>query len=124
MVDKSTGKLVSIITPTYNHAEFIGACIESVLAQTYPYWEMIIIDDGSTDDTGEVVARYEDDRIRYIRQPNMGVERLTETYNKALSLARGEYIAILEGDDYWPDYKLSKHLKLLKNLLKVNMELK
>lgn len=98
--------MISIITPTYNHKEFIGACIESVLAQTYPHWEMIIIDDGSTDGTGDIVALYKDDRIKYIRQENKGIGRLSETYNTALNIARGEYIAILEGDDFWPPYKL------------------
>lgn len=98
--------IVSIITPTYNHESFIGFCIESVLAQTYPNWEMFIIDDGSTDRTGEVVALYKDDRIKYIRQDNKGIARLSEIYNVALSQARGDFIAILEGDDYWPHYKL------------------
>ena len=98
--------LVTIITPTYNHEKFIGECIESVLAQTFKKWEMIIIDDGSTDRTRDVVAKYKDDRIKYICQDNRGIERLAETYNKALLFARGEFIAILEGDDYWPPDKL------------------
>ncbi len=75
--------LISIITPTYNHENFIGECIESVLAQTYPHWEQIIIDDGSTDRTGEIVAQYNDERIKYIRQDNIGIWRLRETYNRA-----------------------------------------
>jgi len=98
--------LVSIITPTYNHQEFIGACIESVLAQTYPYWEMVIIDDGSTDRTHDIISTFNDRRIQYVRQEHKGIERLSETYNAALSMARGDYIAILEGDDFWPAYKL------------------
>ncbi len=98
--------LVTIITPTYNHEKFIGECIESVLGQTSKNWEMIIVDDGSTDGTRDVVAKYQDERIRYIWQENRGIERLAETYNKALSFAKGEFIAILEGDDYWPANKL------------------
>lgn len=98
--------MISIITPTYNHQEYIGACIDSVLAQTYSDWEMIIIDDGSTDSTGDVITRYKDSRIKYVRQENKGIYKLFETYNAALNMAKGEYIAILEGDDYWPDYKL------------------
>jgi len=98
--------MISIITATYNHRKFIGDCIESVLAQTYPHWEMIIIDDGSTDGTEDVVGSFKEKRIKYMRQENKGVERLSETYNKALSMAKGDYIAILEGDDYWPPYKL------------------
>lgn len=99
--------LVSIITPTYNHERFIGPCIESVLAQTYSNWEQIIIDDGSTDGTRSVVERYKDKRIRYIRQENQGIEALAHTYNRALSASHGSLIAILEGDDTWPQYKLA-----------------
>jgi len=102
--------LISIITPTYNHGNFIGQCIESVLAQTYPHWEQIIIDDGSTDDTNEVVSQYKDERIKYVRQNNVGIWRLNETYNRALQYSQGELIAILEGDDFWPTYKLEKQL--------------
>jgi glycosyltransferase involved in cell wall biosynthesis len=98
--------LVSIITPTYNHEQFIGQCIESVLAQTYTNWEQIIINDGSTDKTSEVIKTYNDRRIRYIYQENVGIWKLNETYNKALALANGELIAVLEGDDFWPPDKL------------------
>ncbi len=102
--------LVSIITPTYNHEKFIGQCIESVLAQTYPYWEQIIIDDGSTDGTEDVVAQFNDKRIKYIRQDNIGIFRLSETYNQALRISQGSLIAILEGDDFWPPYKLESQV--------------
>lgn len=102
--------LVSIITPTYNHERFIGQCIESVLAQTYPHWEQIIIDDGSTDKTAEIVSHYKDERIRYMRQDNAGIWRLGETYNKALNISRGEIVAVLEGDDFWPPDKLEKQV--------------
>jgi glycosyltransferase involved in cell wall biosynthesis len=98
--------LVSVITPTYEHKAFIGPCIESVLRQTYSNWEQIIIDDGSADDTGGVVARYADPRIRYVYQENQGPFELARTYNRALCLAKGELIAILEGDDFWPPDKL------------------
>lgn len=100
--------LVSIITPTYNHEKFIGECIESVISQTWPDWEMIIADDGSTDHTAGIVESYErkDSRIHFIRQSNVGIFRLAETYNKALSYAKGEYVAILEGDDLWNPDKL------------------
>ena len=98
--------MISIITPTYNHEKFIGQCIDSVLAQTCRDWEMIIIDDGSTDGTGDVARMYKDERIRYVRQENKGIGRLSETYNAALSMAKGDCIAILEGDDYWPPDKL------------------
>ena len=98
---------VSVITPTYNHEGFIGPCVESLLRQTYADWEQIIIDDGSTDGTGEVVRRFSDPRIRYFHQENQGIDALAQTYNRALSLARGELIAVLEGDDLWPADKLA-----------------
>jgi len=98
---------VSIITPTYNHEAFIGQCIESVLAQSYEHWEQIIIDDGSTDKTSQIIKQYRDPRIRYIYQENQGRFKLADTYNKALSYTKGDLIAILEGDDYWPADRLA-----------------
>lgn len=99
--------LVSVITLTYNHEKFIGSCIESVLKQTYTNWEQLIIDDGSTDNTPQIIGGYADPRIRYFNQKNQGIEALAHTYNRALNEARGELIAILEGDDLWPAHKLS-----------------
>src|SRR6267143_992770 len=101
------GPLVSVITPTYNHESYIGPCIESLLRQTYPHWEQIIVDDGSTDATPKVVKRYLDPRIRYHRQTNQGAYALARTYNQALDIAKGSLIAILEGDDLWPPMKLA-----------------
>ncbi|MBI5779213.1 MAG: glycosyltransferase [Planctomycetes bacterium] len=106
---------VSIIIPVYNHQDFIASCIKSVLAQTYNDWEIITINDGSTDDTAKIIKGFSDQRIRYIYQEHIGVYRLGETYNKALSLAKGEFIAILEGDDYWPEYKLERQIPLFDN---------
>lgn len=103
----SSHPFVSIITTAYNHSHFIRRCVDSVLSQTYPHWEQIIVDDGSTDDTGEIVRGYHDPRLRYERQPNQGPFQLAATYNRALSLAKGDLIAILEGDDFWPSKKLS-----------------
>jgi len=101
---------VSIITPTYNHEQYISDCIESVLEQTFQRWEMIIVDDGSTDNTPDVVSRYQDNRIKYLRQMHKGPFKLAEAYNKALSISKGEIIAILEGDDFWPPDKLEYQL--------------
>lgn len=102
--------LVSIITPTYNHEQYIAECIESVLNQTISEWEMIIIDDGSTDKTSEIISKYSDRRIKYIKQDHMGPYNLGKTYNNALSICRGELIAILEGDDFWPKKKLENQI--------------
>src|SRR5438309_11287439 len=101
------GPLVSVVTPTYNHDHYIGPCIESLLRQTYPNWEQIIIDDGSTDATRKALERYTEPRIRYHRQTNQGAYALARTYNRALDLAKGSLIAILEGDDLWPQKKLA-----------------
>ncbi len=98
--------LVTIVTPTYNHEEFIAACIDSVLAQTYSNWELCIVDDGSTDRTLEIANSYSDPRIKVTSQFNKGMTRLAETYNFALSMGSGELVAILEGDDFWPPNKL------------------
>jgi len=108
--------LVSIVTLTYNHERFISQTIESVLAQTYDDWELIIIDDGSTDQTVEVISKFNDPRIHLVSQSHVGLERLSQTYNKALSLANGTLIAILEGDDCWPPDKLEKQIKPFEDL--------
>ena len=98
---------VSIITPTYNHEKFICTCIESVIQQTYRNWEQIIIDDGSTDGTEEMIRNFADPRIHYVRQENKGIEALPHTYNRALGMCEGKLVAILEGDDAWPPEKLA-----------------
>ncbi|MDW8464042.1 MAG: glycosyltransferase family 2 protein [Geminocystis sp.] len=113
------GCLISIITPTYNHEDFIEDCIESVLLQTYDNWEMIIVDDASTDRTPEIVSEYaqKDKRIKFIRhKENYGPFNLDRTYNEALELAKGEWIAILEGDDVWLPYKLERQVQVIREL--------
>ncbi len=110
-----SSSLVSILTLTYNHERFIRQCVESVRGQTYANWEMIIIDDGSTDKTGEIVKSYSDARITYIYQQNQGVEKIPDNFNKALKLAKGDIIAILEGDDFWPSDKLEKQIPFFEN---------
>jgi glycosyltransferase involved in cell wall biosynthesis len=92
---------VSVITPTFNQARFIGQCMSSVIDQTYRNWEQFILDDESTDDTAEVVGQTRDPRIAYQRQPHAGILALPDTYNRALRATRGELVAILEGDDFW-----------------------
>lgn len=107
-MSNTASRLISIITPTYNHEQFIAQCIDSVLAQSYSNWEQIIIDDGSSDATAEIVRRYRDSRIRYFHQRNAGIERLAHTYNRALHMSHGDLVAILEGDDFWPPTKLAQ----------------
>ncbi len=99
--------LVSVITPAYNVAPYIGACIESVQAQTLTDWEMIIVDDASTDETVAVVERYlSDERIRFLRnEQNMGAGY---TRNRALEHAQGEWIAVLDSDDWYAEERLER----------------
>lgn len=92
--------LVSIITPVYNGERFIAETIDSVLCQTYPHWEMIIIDDGSNDRTSFIVEEYtsKDSRIKLLRQANAGS---ASARNKGIRFAEGQYIALLDADDIW-----------------------
>lgn len=95
---------VSIITPCFNGDRFIAETIESVLGQTYPHWEMLIIDDGSTDRTAEIAATYakKDSRITLVKQPNGGT---ASARNNGMRRATGRYIALLDADDLWdPDF--------------------
>ena len=107
--------LVSIISPTYNHEKFIAECINSVLVQTYTNWEMIIVDDGSTDSTYSIACEYsrKDSRIKAFTQKNIGIFRLGESYNFALTKCSGKYIAILECDDVWLPEKLKIQVDIL-----------
>ena len=107
-------KKISVIIPTYNRVHYISKAIESVTAQTYTDWELIIIDDASTDNTHHVVKNYieNDMRIRYIRQPkNVGISR---NRNTGIAVATGMYIAMLDSDDVWLDKeKLAKQVAFL-----------
>lgn len=107
--------LVSIITPTWNCGRFIAETIESVQAQTYPNWEMLIVDDCSSDNTREVVAHYQamDSRIKYhCLEKNSGA---AVARNTALRMAQGRWIAFLDSDDLWTPEKLEKQLKFMKD---------
>ncbi|HXX53022.1 MAG TPA: glycosyltransferase, partial [Thermodesulfovibrionales bacterium] len=108
--------LISILTPVYNQKKYIGQTIRSVLSQTYQDWEWVILDDGSTDETGDIIKRFKEDRIRYVSQGHAGITNLTKTYNKAFAICHGQFIAVLDSDDYWPDYKLKMQIKNFDNL--------
>lgn len=104
-------QIVSIITPTYNCASYIAETIDSVIAQTYGNWEMIIVDDCSTDNTKEIVSRYSDTRIKYYcLERNSGA---AAARNKALSLAKGQWVAFLDSDDLWLPTKLERQLDFM-----------
>lgn len=100
---------VSVIIPTFNCARFLGRAISSVLSQTYSHYEIIVVDDGSTDGTKDVVVQF-GDRVHYLCQPNRG---LSSARNLALSKARGEFIAYLDADDMWYPHKLDKQVTFL-----------
>ena len=105
--------LVSIITPCYNAESFISMTIESILAQTYQNWEMIIVDDGSNDESTHIVTTYakQDSRVKLIlNKKNMGVAKSRNTGTRE---ATGQYIALLDSDDTWLPEKLEKQLELM-----------
>jgi glycosyltransferase involved in cell wall biosynthesis len=101
---------VSVVVPTYNYAEYLPQAIQSVLGQTLADWELIVVDDGSTDGTAGVVARFDDGRIRYAYQDNRGP---SAARNHGLDLARGEYFTMLDADDWLAPNSLADRAALL-----------
>lgn len=107
---------VSVVIPTYNRAHLIGESIQSVLDQTFQDFELIIVDDGSSDDTEAVVGRFDDPRIRYIYQENKGI---SGAHNTGVRNAKGQYIIFLGSDDLW----LPKLLELEVLILDTNPDI-
>ena len=104
--------LISIIMPSYNTGKYISEAIKSVIAQTYDKWELIIVDDCSTDNTDDVVADFKDARIKYIKNNiNRGAAICR---NRALKEAKGKWIAFLDSDDIWAPEKLKHQLLFMK----------
>jgi glycosyltransferase involved in cell wall biosynthesis len=101
---------ISIIIPTYNRSAFIGEAIDSVLQQTFSDFELIVIDDGSTDSTGEIVNAFKDERLVFIQQENAG---RSAARNRALATARGKYIAFLDSDDTYLQDKLERQVNFM-----------
>jgi glycosyltransferase involved in cell wall biosynthesis len=109
-MDKKSPR-VSVITVTYNHGRFLTEVIESVLSQTFEDWELIIVDDGSEDETPELVSDYlSDGRVRYIKQSHSG---RAEARNHGITAARGKYLAILDADDRAMPERLEQQVKFL-----------
>lgn len=106
--------LVSILVPNYNYARYIGEAIESALRQTYSNFEVIVCDDGSKDNSCDIVETYvqKDSRVKLIRKPNGGV---ASALNAAYREAKGEVISILDADDIWVESKLEKILEIFKS---------
>lgn len=108
--------LISVVIPAYNHEKFIGAAIESVLHQSVEDFELIIVDDGSTDNTAGVIKSYTDSRISYYYQENQDA---FNTINRGVGLAKGKYIAILNSDDVYTTNRFEKILDFINGTDKV-----
>lgn len=108
----NTPGLVSVIIPTYNRAAIISTTIDNIFCQTYKRFEVIIVDDGSTDNTTDVLRRY-GNRIRTIKQENRGPACAR---NRGVAAAQGEYIAFQDSDDLWDPIKLERQVSLLERL--------
>jgi glycosyltransferase involved in cell wall biosynthesis len=102
--------LVSVVIPTYNYGRYIGQAIDSALAQTYRPCEIIVVDDGSTDNTSEVLSGY-GNKIRAFTQPNGGP---ASARNRGIQCVQGEFIAFLDADDFWLPHKLERQLDVLR----------
>ena len=101
---------VSVIVPSYNRRELLARALDSILAQTVPVDEIIVVDDGSTDGTGEMLQTRYGERVRHVWQANAGV---SAARNRGLSLARGAFIALLDSDDLWHPRKTALQLQWL-----------
>lgn len=106
--------LITVIIPVYNVSDYISRTINSVLCQTYKDWELILVDDGSTDDSGDICEAYSatDERIKVIHQKNGGV---SSARNMGIELSSGKYIAFIDGDDYISEYYLETLYNMLVN---------
>jgi glycosyltransferase involved in cell wall biosynthesis len=111
--DMKNTKPVSIILPTYNRAQKVGKSIESVLRQTYTDFELLVIDDGSTDNTEEVVNGYKDNRVHYYRMPENGGQ--SKARNQGMKLAQYDYLAFEDSDDLWRSGKLEAQMCAMQN---------
>lgn len=113
MTRQNQNPLVSIITPVYNCEKYLAATLDSVLAQSYPHWEMLLVDDCSPDNSRAIVEAYQkkDPRFRYQRLPENGGAAVAR--NAGLEMARGRYIAYLDADDIWYPEKLERQLRFM-----------
>jgi glycosyltransferase involved in cell wall biosynthesis len=113
MAGTENNPTVSIIIPTYNRSRLLARAVKSVLNQTYQNFELIIVDDASTDNTEEVVGSFNDERIKYVRHEKNKGEAVAR--NTGIKAARGEYIASHDSDDEWLHEKLAKRIRAFEN---------
>ncbi len=106
----TSSPLVSAVIATYNRRQYVQQAIESVLNQTYPHFELIVIDDGSTDGTGSLIQEKYGERIHYIYQENSG---RSEARNHGMDVSKGKYIAFLDSDDMWKPEKLAHQIAFM-----------
>jgi glycosyltransferase involved in cell wall biosynthesis len=109
--------LVSVIIPEYNYAQYLSQAVDSALGQTYPHVEILVVDDGSTDNSPEVIRQY-GDRIRSFRQENQG---LSAARNTGARLAKGDLLAFLDSDDVWRPRKLELQVRLFQENPKLGL---
>jgi glycosyltransferase involved in cell wall biosynthesis len=105
-MDQTSTPLISVVIPTYNHACYIGRVLQSVIDQSYSNWEVILVDNHSTDNTQEIVSSYTEPRIKYLKIHNNGV--IAKSRNAGIEAAKGEWIAFLDSDDWWTSVKLQE----------------
>jgi glycosyltransferase involved in cell wall biosynthesis len=118
LYDMSKQDLISIIVPCYNLEPYINECLQSIYNQTYPFWECIIIDDGSTDNSKDIIRKWTstDNRFTYIQQHKNGV---SSARNQGLRIAKGEYIQFLDGDDTINKNKFENQIKLFNDNIEI-----
>lgn len=110
--------LFSVVIPTFNRLPFLQKAIDSVLSQSYPHFELIVVDDGSTDGTSKLLSSYTDNRLISIYQKNGGV---SSARNNALKIANGEFIAFLDSDDWWKNNKLQRTIDYIQDFPEINI---
>ena len=125
ILNTKSSPLVSIIIPSYNHGKFVDKALRSVLNQTYQNWEVILIDNQSTDQTNEILSKFKDSRLKFFKIDNNGI--IAKSRNLGIKLSKGEWIAFLDTDDWWTSDKLSTCMDNINNevdLIYHNLEIK
>lgn len=104
--------MISIILPTFNRSQLLKSAVQSVLDQTFPHWELIVVDDGSTDDSGGIFKEFRDNRLHYVYQVHRGV---SSARNTGIRLANFSWLCFLDSDDYWKPFKLQRQVEALQD---------